>query len=49
MNHQPTTPTKVFPQVVPINFEKNPNQSYCQLTIPPKIEKLKQKHAELLA
>ncbi|MDS0220523.1 peptide-methionine (S)-S-oxide reductase MsrA [Haloarcula sp. S1AR25-5A] len=30
-------------------FEKNPNQSYCQLTIPPKIEKLKQKHAELLA
>jgi peptide-methionine (S)-S-oxide reductase len=30
-------------------FEKNPNQSYCQMTIPPKIEKLKQKHAELLA
>ncbi|MEF8829422.1 MAG: peptide-methionine (S)-S-oxide reductase, partial [Haloarcula sp.] len=29
-------------------FEKNPNQSYCQLTIPPKLEKLKQKHAELL-
>ncbi|MBV0903599.1 peptide-methionine (S)-S-oxide reductase MsrA [Haloarcula salina] len=30
-------------------FEKNPNQGYCQLTIPPKIEKLRQKHAELLA
>ncbi|KAA9410745.1 peptide-methionine (S)-S-oxide reductase [Haloarcula hispanica] len=30
-------------------FEKNPDQSYCQLTIPPKIEKLKEKHAELLA
>jgi len=30
-------------------FEKNPNQGYCQLTIPPKLEKLKQKHAELLA
>ena len=44
-----TTTTKVFAEVVPINFEKNPNQGYCQLTIPPKLEKLEQKHADLLA
>jgi len=30
-------------------FEKNPNQSYCQMTIPPKLDKLREKHAELLA
>ena len=30
-------------------FERNPNQSYCQMTIPPKLEKLREKHAELLA
>jgi len=30
-------------------FEKNPNQGYCQLTIPPKLDKLEEKHAELLA
>ena len=29
-------------------FEKNPNQSYCQLTIPPKIKKLEETHEELL-
>ena len=30
-------------------FEKNPNQSYCQMTIPPKLDKLREKHAALLA
>jgi peptide-methionine (S)-S-oxide reductase len=30
-------------------FENNPNQGYCQLTIPPKLDKLREKHAELLA
>jgi peptide-methionine (S)-S-oxide reductase len=30
-------------------FERNPNQSYCQMTIPPKLDKLREKHAELLA
>ena len=30
-------------------FEKNPNQGYCQLTIPPKLDKLRAKHADLLA
>ncbi|RLM97207.1 peptide-methionine (S)-S-oxide reductase MsrA [Haloarcula sp. Atlit-7R] len=29
-------------------FEKNPDQSYCQLTIPPKIKKLEETHEELL-
>jgi peptide-methionine (S)-S-oxide reductase len=29
-------------------FEKHPNQSYCQLTIPPKIKKLEETHEELL-
>jgi len=30
-------------------FEKNPNQAYCRMTIPPKLDKLREKHAELLA
>lgn len=29
-------------------FENHPNQSYCQLTIPPKIKKLEETHEELL-
>lgn len=49
MNTNTTTTIKVFAEVIPINFEKNPNQGYCQLTIPPKLEKLEEKHAELLA
>ncbi len=34
---------------MPINFEKNPNQAYCQMTIPPKLNKLREKHTGLLA
>jgi peptide methionine sulfoxide reductase MsrA len=29
-------------------FEKNPNQAYCQVIINPKLDKVKQKFAELL-
>jgi len=30
-------------------FEKNPNQPYCQMQIPPKLEKLESKHRDKLA
>ncbi|MFC7132254.1 MULTISPECIES: peptide-methionine (S)-S-oxide reductase MsrA [Salinibaculum] len=30
-------------------FEKNPNQPYCQMQIPPKLEKMAAKHADKLA
>ncbi len=30
-------------------FEKNPNQPYCQMQIPPKLEKLESKHEDKLA
>jgi peptide-methionine (S)-S-oxide reductase len=30
-------------------FDKNPNQPYCQMQIPPKLEKLEQKHRDKLA
>jgi peptide-methionine (S)-S-oxide reductase len=30
-------------------YEKNPNQPYCQMQIPPKLEKLEQNHREKLA
>ena len=29
-------------------FEKNPNQPYCQMQIPPKLEKMEAKHADKL-
>ncbi len=29
-------------------FKKNPNQAYCRLMIPPKLEKLERKHDELI-
>jgi peptide-methionine (S)-S-oxide reductase len=29
-------------------FEKNPNQPYCQMQIPPKLEKMQAKHADKL-
>ena len=30
-------------------FDKNPNQPYCRMQIPPKLEKLESKHADKLA
>ncbi|MFB6154400.1 MAG: peptide-methionine (S)-S-oxide reductase MsrA [Haloferacaceae archaeon] len=30
-------------------FEKNPDQAYCSMHIPPKIDKLRSTHAELMA
>ncbi|WP_340098812.1 peptide-methionine (S)-S-oxide reductase MsrA [Salinibaculum salinum] len=30
-------------------FEKHPNQPYCQMQIPPKLEKMEAKHADKLA
>ena len=30
-------------------YEKNPNQPYCQMQIPPKLEKIEKRHAEKLA
>ncbi len=30
-------------------FEKNPNQPYCRAQIPPKLEKMEQKHGDKLA
>jgi peptide-methionine (S)-S-oxide reductase len=30
-------------------FEKNPNQPYCQMQIPPKLEKMREKHADKVA
>lgn len=29
-------------------YEKNPNQPYCQMQIPPKLEKMEQKHSDKL-
>jgi hypothetical protein len=29
-------------------FEKHPNQPYCMAQIPPKLEKMEQKHADKL-
>ena len=30
-------------------YEKNPNQPYCQMQIPPKLEKMEKKHGDKLA